>query len=66
MRPRPDEVPVTTTSFLVPNFFETSMLSRTLVSDGIFQLDMPLNPCTAVVAHASTASQRAAIVLFWI
>ena len=39
------------------------MLSRTLVSDGIFQLDMPLNPWTAVVAHASSASQRKAAII---
>ena len=41
------------------------MPSLTLVSDGIFQLDMPLNPWTAVGAQASSASQRKAAIILW-
>ena len=46
-RPRPDDVPVTTTSFLFPNFFSASILLKTSDGRGTFQLAMNLNAVAA-------------------
>ena len=42
LRPRPDDVPVITTSFLSPNLSLASMRRRMLLGVGIFQLAMNL------------------------
>ena len=54
-RPSPEEVPVTTTSFLVPNFWVAFFPFIASSIDGIFQLDMNLKPM-ATLSSKSTSS----------
>ena len=55
LRPRPEDVPVTTTIFLSPKRSLASMLLKMSFGRGIFQLAMNLN-ALAASASSSTAS----------
>ena len=57
LRPSPDDVPVMTTSFLLPNRVAASRPFITSPTVGIFQLDMNLNPRTALASTSRKATR---------